>query len=331
MGEIKWIKLNTDVFDHRKIRYLRKLPDGNSVVLIWIMLLVLAGKTNDNGRIYLTENIPYDADTLANELDFEVSVINLALASLEKLNMIFLEESGCLCITGWNKHQNADALEKIKKQNRERKANQRSRQKLLSKTCETGQICDTSVTPSKNKRDTTVTPCEINDNCSQTKKQVIATVTDDLKNNKNENVTHVERDTTVTHRDMSRNVTQQNKNKKENKKEEKEKEREKEREEEREKRDELAEVMNVYRNSGGGVNPAAAERFRQLIERYGKEWTKAAIGRAHYRGKLNTSYIEGILRDWERNGGIDDANSNGGDSGKHQSEEEWVIPGEIVL
>ena len=30
MAEVKWVKLTTDMFDNRKVKYLRKLPDGNS-------------------------------------------------------------------------------------------------------------------------------------------------------------------------------------------------------------------------------------------------------------------------------------------------------------
>ena len=35
MAEVKWIKITTDMFDNRKIKHLRKLPDGNNIVLIW--------------------------------------------------------------------------------------------------------------------------------------------------------------------------------------------------------------------------------------------------------------------------------------------------------
>ena len=54
MAEVKWIKLTTDMFDNRKIRHLRKLPEGNNIVLIWVMLLTMAGKCNAGGMIFLT-------------------------------------------------------------------------------------------------------------------------------------------------------------------------------------------------------------------------------------------------------------------------------------
>ena len=78
-AEVKWIKLTTDMFDNRKIRHLRKLPEGNNIVLIWVMLLTMAGKCNAGGMIFLTENIPYNSKLLAEEVDFEERVVELAL------------------------------------------------------------------------------------------------------------------------------------------------------------------------------------------------------------------------------------------------------------
>lgn len=98
MNDVKWIKLSTEMFDNRKIRYLRKLPDGNSIVLIWVMLLTLAGRCNAGGMIFLTENIPYTTKMLADELNFEESTICLALEALEKMGMI--STGGFLSIVG---------------------------------------------------------------------------------------------------------------------------------------------------------------------------------------------------------------------------------------
>lgn len=130
MAEVKWIRLNTDMFDNAKIKYLRKLPEGDKIVLIWVMLLAKAGKCNSNGFIFLTENIPYTPDMLAAEFDFEANTIILALNSLNRLNMINLEEH-TLHITGWDEHQNTEGLEKIRAQTRKRVAKFREKQSLL--------------------------------------------------------------------------------------------------------------------------------------------------------------------------------------------------------
>ena len=129
MAEIKWIKLTTDMFDNRKIKHLRRLPDGNSIVLIWVMLLTMAGRCNAGGMIFLTENIPYTPKMLADELDFEESTVVLALNALRELNMIS-SVGDHLAIAGWEEYQNIESLDRIREQNRLRKQKQREREKL---------------------------------------------------------------------------------------------------------------------------------------------------------------------------------------------------------
>lgn len=130
MAEIKWVKLTTDMFDNRKIKHLRRLPEGNNIVLIWVMLLTMAGRCNSGGMIFLTENIPYTPKMLADELDFEESTVILAMKSLEQLNMI-VTDGGFFSIAGWEEYQNIEGMDKIREQNRIRQANFKAKQKLL--------------------------------------------------------------------------------------------------------------------------------------------------------------------------------------------------------
>lgn len=130
MAEVRWIKITTDMFDNRKIKHLRRLPDGNNIVLIWVMLLTMAGRCNSGGMIFLTENIPYTPKMLADELGFEENTVRLALEALERLGMV-VSSDGCFAIAGWSEHQNIDGMEKIREQNRLRKQRQRENQKLL--------------------------------------------------------------------------------------------------------------------------------------------------------------------------------------------------------
>lgn len=134
MAGVEWVKITTDMFDNRKIKHLRRLPDGNSIVLIWVMLLTMAGRCNAGGMIFLTENIPYTPKMLADELDFEEATVVLALNALEQFEMI-ITDSGYFRIAGWEEYQNIEGLEKIRMQNRLRKQRQRERQKLLSGDC----------------------------------------------------------------------------------------------------------------------------------------------------------------------------------------------------
>ena len=130
MAEVKWIKITTDMFDNRKIKHLRRLPEGNSIVLLWVMLLTMAGRCNASGMIFLTENIPYTPKMLADELDFEENTVKLGLQCLEQLNMI-CTDNGFFSIAGWEEYQNIYGMERIKEQNRIRQKKWYDKQKEL--------------------------------------------------------------------------------------------------------------------------------------------------------------------------------------------------------
>lgn len=137
MSEVKWIKITTDMFDNRKIKAIRKLPEGNNIILIWVMLLSLAGRCNASGMIFLTENIPYTNKMLADELDFEESVICIAIDTLEKFGMISRDENLLISVNNWSEYQNVDGMERIREQNRLRNIEYRKRKK--NKTKEIGE------------------------------------------------------------------------------------------------------------------------------------------------------------------------------------------------
>lgn len=143
MADVQWIRITTDMFDNRKIKHLRKLPEGNNIVLIWVMLLTMAGRCNAGGMIFLTENIPYTTKMLADELGFEENTIRLALQVFEELHMVTTDQE-YLCVPGWEEYQNVEGLDRIREQTRVRVANHRER-KRLSACNVTGNV--------------TVTPC----------------------------------------------------------------------------------------------------------------------------------------------------------------------------
>lgn len=118
------------MFDNRKIKQIRHLPEGNNIVLIWVMLLTIAGRCNAGGMIFLTENIPYTLESLAIELDFDQTVVKLAMDVLQKFGMIVCDETAFM-ICGWEEHQNIEGMEKIREQNRLRKQAQRAKEKML--------------------------------------------------------------------------------------------------------------------------------------------------------------------------------------------------------
>ena len=128
MGDVKWIKLSVDTFNNRKIRQIEFMPEGTSVLLVWVKLLCLAGQCNDNGRIYLTKEIPYTEEMLSQQFNTPLTTIRLALSVFQQFEMIDID-SDVIHISNWDVYQNTEGLEKIREQNRLRKRKQREREK----------------------------------------------------------------------------------------------------------------------------------------------------------------------------------------------------------
>ena len=131
MPEVKWIKITTDMFEDEKIDFIESLPEADTLLVIWIKLLTMAGKCNSGGYIFLTDTIPYDEEMLAHRMRRPINIIKLALGTFQKLGMIQTNENGLL-ITNWAKYQNIQGLDTIREQNKLRQQRFRRNQKLLT-------------------------------------------------------------------------------------------------------------------------------------------------------------------------------------------------------
>ena len=119
MADVKWIKLAVDMFDNRKIRQIETLPDGDGIIVIWVKLLCLAGITNDGGLVYFTRDIPYTEQMLSNYFQRPIALVQMALRVFQQFGMIDLVDD-IIMVSGWEKYQSLDRLERIQAQNRER-------------------------------------------------------------------------------------------------------------------------------------------------------------------------------------------------------------------
>ena len=129
MAEVKWIKIVTEIFDNKKIRIIESMPEGDSIIVIWFKLLMLAGNINDGGTVYFTKDIPYTEQMLATLFNRPLTTIQLALSTFEKFQMIEIVDE-IIKVSNWEKYQNIDGLEKIREQTRLRVSKYRERKQL---------------------------------------------------------------------------------------------------------------------------------------------------------------------------------------------------------
>lgn len=130
MADVKWIKIAVDMFDNRKIKQIGSMPEGDSLLLMWVQLLCLAGNVNDGGFIYLTKEIPYTDEMLATQFNKPISTVRLALKTFEQFGMIEIINN-MIFLSSWEKYQSIDRLTAIREKDRERKRRKREAEKLL--------------------------------------------------------------------------------------------------------------------------------------------------------------------------------------------------------
>lgn len=123
MAEAEWIKLYLKTFrTSRKISAIERMKNGDTFIVIWFKLLCLAGEINDDGAVYITSKNPFDSVSLADELKKPRAVVDAAIKVFEEHDMLFKDDAGFIQILNWEKYQNVEGLEKIRKQTRERVA-----------------------------------------------------------------------------------------------------------------------------------------------------------------------------------------------------------------
>ena len=148
MGEVKWIKISTDIFDNWKIKQIKAMPEGYKMICVWFQLLCLCGKCNESGLIILSGKVVANDELLSNIFGEDLKIIQLSLRTFEAFGMIEITTDGVTKISNWDEYQNADGLDKLREYERVRKARQREKNKELEdKKCPghvPGQIGDKS-------------------------------------------------------------------------------------------------------------------------------------------------------------------------------------------
>ena len=126
-----WIKIMTNILDHRKIKMVRKGPEGNTLILLWLLMLTEAGKSNRGGYLMVSDSLPYTPETLSMITDIPLPTVKLGLSTFSGLDMID-QQDGAIFIKNWGKYQSADKLEarREKERIRQQRHRQNEREKI---------------------------------------------------------------------------------------------------------------------------------------------------------------------------------------------------------
>lgn len=127
---MEWVKIMCNILDNRKIKMIRSGPEGNTLSLLWLLMLTEAGKCNRGGYLMIADNLPYTEETLNILTGIPLSTVRLGLLAFAELGMID-QKDGAIFIKNWRKYQSEDKLEA--RREKERLRQRRHREKVREK------------------------------------------------------------------------------------------------------------------------------------------------------------------------------------------------------
>ncbi len=321
MADIKWIKLNTNMHEDEKMRLIDAMPERDTIHYLWIRLLVQAGKTNANGLIYLNENISYTDEMLSTLFCRPLASIRLALKVLSDFQMIEIADNNVIKIINWERHQNVEGMDRVRDRNRKRVQNHREKKKQLEATAGESEEISTKI-------EETIIEAE-NNNCGITKNS--SNVTEDKSNVtvteqnkretknkkeiKNENKKERENENTCDEKknlnskkleSVKGSVSQSNSRSNSNLELGSDTHQNGLNAESNKNLEDIntkcAELIKYAETIAGIPNVLNFGALRLAISMHGHKYVKMAIDVALKANKPNMTYIDGILKNWRREG-----------------------------
>ncbi|AJH01353.2 replication protein [Clostridium beijerinckii] len=120
MRERRYVKFRVDMYEDTKFKIIDRMTNRDLIHYVWNRAVVLAGKVNQEGELYMSRNIPYTVETLSIEFNRDISEVKSALDVLINLEMIEIVDNNIYKVKNFVKHQNIKVKEKtesVKKEN----------------------------------------------------------------------------------------------------------------------------------------------------------------------------------------------------------------------
>ena len=130
-ADVYWIKLHTSTFDTEAIILLESMPEGDTILIIWFKLQILAGKCNAGGYLLLNDERPYSDEMLATVFRRPLNTVRLAISAFLQFKMVELVD-GTYFLPEWEIYQNASGMDRIREQTKVRVARHRSNKKNVT-------------------------------------------------------------------------------------------------------------------------------------------------------------------------------------------------------
>lgn len=166
-----WLKLKEDFFEEKQIKYLRKLPDGDKLVIAYLKMQLKSLRTE--GFIKYDSILPSNEDELSMVLDEDSNIVKLMIQALLQVKAIEILDDGSFYMIAMQ-----DLIGK-EGQSAERVRNFRERQKRVALQCNVDVTkCNTEIEIDKEKEidkdinniyivEQSTTPPKLSSNCNE--------------------------------------------------------------------------------------------------------------------------------------------------------------------
>lgn len=123
---MRHIKLPVHFFEDDRLKAIRSQKDGDSVILLYTMLITVTVKSDAGGRIMLCKGIPYDDKTLSSILGLSLPIVKNGLELLTKFGLLTVEDS-IFSLVNYDEYADIKAV-KERRQNADRQARFKAKQ-----------------------------------------------------------------------------------------------------------------------------------------------------------------------------------------------------------
>ena len=123
---MRHIKLPVHFFEDDKLKAIRSQKDGDTVTLLYTMLITVAVKSNAGGRLMLCEGIPYDEKILSGILNLPPPIVKSGLELLVKFGLLTVTDS-VFSLVGYDDYADTKAVRE-RRQNADRQARFKTKQ-----------------------------------------------------------------------------------------------------------------------------------------------------------------------------------------------------------
>lgn len=279
MNDIIWLKLYTGIFENEKLKLIESMEMRDVIICLLIKLYIQAAKTNDKGLIYLNKNTPYTNEMLSIIFNRPVNAIEAAFKVLSDFQMIEIDEDNFIRICNWEKYQNVESMERARALTRDRVRNYRAKKKESSSDISNAKKCNVTVTHQKeNKIEKKNEIKNKIENKTEIKGEDNSLEKNDLHSNKIDN--HVN-EVSVDKNDSESLSSALKEQKIEGA---------------------ANELLDCYKKNSIKVRGLNLPVLKNCISIHGKDNVKSAIDKGLELNKPNMKYINGILKNWKREG-----------------------------